>query len=561
MSLPPLANVFAIKSADPPLLDRVEGRVRAAKEGWSLRRPSPSWLVAVQSLPPTALTLEENVGIFFTEGGDQFEDTRGSIGTGSDSLARHQGDFGFLHVAPDAAATFVRSCGGRVPAYIRREGAYLALATRLTDLVELTPDAVELDPLPCAIWSIGQPIFPDDRTFFRGISQLPRGHVMTITADDRTRIDRYWDPRPDSLPEPTEAERREHIERCRSLLLDCLSRELNPDGHNLLTLSGGVDSSAMAALAAGTLGYPVSTISLLPTDEPHRRHAMSFIENLRRNYRFEKTWEFPLDQRGRVEAAASAPAVAFPVVNPALGLLPRVLEEKPHQVLFGGEFADQVCGSRFTVPDWLRHTSLTQLARDRARWPEGRRTFPRWVKQRMLGVAGRPHLPLPDELPTYVQPAVRQEYLDWRADRRRKVAADRRPLRYLALAADRDGFVPLSWEAASVLGVRTVWPFFNRAILELAFECHPRELVGPGTKRLLRAALKGDVPPMNLERADRGYWTTSDRSGPPPPSVPEMEHIFDLARLPREEAEIGLPTSWVFRRFLDSLRGLRSPLA
>ena len=49
----------------------------------------------------------------------------------------------------------------------------------------------------------------------------------------------------------------------------------------------------------------------------------------------------------------------------------------------------------------------------------------------------------------------------------------------------------------------------TRELLELAFQCHPSELVGPGTKRLLRRALAGDVPGVNLQRPDKG------RSAPP----------------------------------------------
>src|SRR4029077_308797 len=94
--------------------------------------------------------------------------------------------------------------------------------------------------------------------------------------------------------------------------------------------------------------------------------------------------------------------------------------------------------------------------------------------------------------------------------------------RYLALQAEKDGFVTMNWEAASALGVRRSFPFFYREVLELAFECHPSELVGPGTKKLLRAALAGDVPSRNLNRADKGHWGGSARdlqlesSGPLP---------------------------------------------
>jgi hypothetical protein len=62
----------------------------------------------------------------------------------------------------------------------------------------------------------------------------------------------------------------------------------------------------------------------------------------------------------------------------------------------------------------------------------------------------------------------------------------------------------MNWEACSTLGIRRSFPFFNREVLELAYECHPAELYGPGTKKLLRAALHNDVPSRNLYRQDKG---------------------------------------------------------
>jgi hypothetical protein len=60
------------------------------------------------------------------------------------------------------------------------------------------------------------------------------------------------------------------------------------------------------------------------------------------------------------------------------------------------------------------------------------------------------------------------------------------------------------WEATSTFGVRRSFPFINRESLELAFSCHPSELIGPGTKKTLRAALADDVPAENLQRPDKG---------------------------------------------------------
>lgn len=563
MSLPPLANVFALKSENSRLIDEVERVLSSRHPTRVVRRPSPSWLVAVEGVPPKSLSLEDGANIFFTEGNDLFDDKeRHAVARAArvslSSLAGYGGDFGFLHVDSDDEAVFVRSCGGRVPVYFRRGSTYIALGTLLSDLVALTPDDVSLDPLTCAIWAMGQALFPDGRTFLKGIESVPPGHAVTTTRDGRARIERYWSPRPTSLSRPTEERSRRHVDRCRTILLDYLSRELDPKGNNLLTLSGGVDSSSLAAVAAGTLGLPVGTLSLVPRHEPDLSREMTYIHNLRDNYRFERTWEFPLDYEGRVDAARSAPIVAFPVVHPALGLLPRILDDSDVSVLVGGEFADEVCGSAFTIPDWLRHTSALDLARRRKEWPQGRRTAARWMKHRVLALVRRPFMPMPEDLPDYIRPAVREEYKQWRADRREVLARDPLALPYLAFQLEQGGFIYMNWEVTSAVGVRRALPFVNRAMLELALECHPWELVGPSTKKLLRAALDGHVPPMNLYRTDRGHLSPPRRPPPAPVPVPGGEEVFELDRLASGEVELGVPIALLFSQFLGAVEALRA---
>jgi len=105
-----------------------------------------------------------------------------------------------------------------------------------------------------------------------------------------------------------------------------------------------------------------------------------------------------------------------------------------------------------------------------------------------------------------VRSDVQDEYRQWYLARQTRAARDKQDGRFLALRAESSGWVAMNWEAASAVGVRRSFPFFTREVLELAFECHPSELVGPGYKKLLRAALHADVPALNLSRTDKGGW-------------------------------------------------------
>jgi hypothetical protein len=111
------------------------------------------------------------------------------------------------------------------------------------------------------------------------------------------------------------------------------------------------------------------------------------------------------------------------------------------------------------------------------------------------------------DLPGWAPLEVATEYREWRRRHQAALARDHRPLRELAARAGADAWVAMYWEGASPLGVRPLLPFFNREVLELGFQCHPHELLGPGYKRLLREALRDDVPARNLFRPDGGAWT------------------------------------------------------
>ncbi|MFH0962846.1 MAG: asparagine synthase (glutamine-hydrolyzing) [Planctomycetota bacterium] len=97
------------------------------------------------------------------------------------------------------------------------------------------------------------------RTIFRDLSKLEAGHYL-IAQDGRIETRRYWERRGAQDTEarsPVEAER-----RLEELLLDSVRRRLIADVPVGVFLSGGIDSSTIAALACRVHNGPVRTFSV-----------------------------------------------------------------------------------------------------------------------------------------------------------------------------------------------------------------------------------------------------------------------------------------------------------
>ncbi len=553
MPRPPLANLFAVHDPDPHALHETMLALQQGGEFALVWCPAPGWVAAVAPLPDSSLDDEpvRQEQLAFAEGRDVVLDESGQDAAARvreiveladrqpERLASLPGDFGFIRFRAGGEATVVRSCGGLVPFYLKQSGRCWAIATRLGDMVRYLPDEPRLDPLVNAIWAASWGMFPDGRTFLEGVRILERGHFARL--GEQLQVGRYWNPRPKRAVRPTPAQAREHAQRLRALLIAKLERDLDPEGGNLLTLSGGVDSSSLGALAAGVAGRQVWTWSVLPSKENAEflREAMSFIDPLAQQFGFARRWETHFHERLVLELYPAAPRIVFHVIHPALCSLPQVAREAPVRVLFGGESADEVCGSAFTVADWGRDTSLLQLLFDPSLALKNPRLIVRWSRLRLSSWRGREMFPIPEELLEmdikgeerleFFHPEVQAQYLAWWKRKRNEWRHDTGPWRYLSMhLAVHDGYVPMNWEACSALGIRRSLPFFNREALELMFECHPTELYGPGTKKLLRAALHDDVPSKNLYREDKGGWGIGERKlnsswqePTPYPSLPE----------------------------------------
>jgi asparagine synthase (glutamine-hydrolysing) len=144
---------------------------------------------------------------------------------------------------------------GIKPLYYRDVGGELRFASELRALPrgEVDHDALEAF---LAFNSIPAPY-----SIFRDVRKLPAGHVL-VWEDGEATLDRYARPSPAQADELRDSDEAELSEELRARLRDSVRAHLLSDVPVGVLLSGGVDSAALAALAAQETPEPVHTFTI-----------------------------------------------------------------------------------------------------------------------------------------------------------------------------------------------------------------------------------------------------------------------------------------------------------
>jgi asparagine synthase (glutamine-hydrolysing) len=145
---------------------------------------------------------------------------------------------------------------GIKPLYYRHVGDELAFASELRALPR---GEIDLDALECflAFNSIPAPY-----SIFREIRKLPAGHLLVWEESGAVVVNRYARPGPVPRDELRAGDEAELVEELRARLRDSVRAHLLADVPVGVLLSGGVDSAALAALAAQETPEPVHTFTI-----------------------------------------------------------------------------------------------------------------------------------------------------------------------------------------------------------------------------------------------------------------------------------------------------------
>lgn len=133
---------------------------------------------------------------------------------------------------------------GARPAYLHRGSGVLRFANDLQPLLSELPGRPRPDRAGVAHW-ITASSRPGAGTLYDGVERLCAGE-MIVLGPGGTRTTRYWEPR---YEEPLDVAADELAERVHEGLKVAVGRRLAPDAPTGVLLSGGLDSSAVAAVA------------------------------------------------------------------------------------------------------------------------------------------------------------------------------------------------------------------------------------------------------------------------------------------------------------------------
>ncbi|KAJ6573421.1 putative asparagine synthase [Mycena vulgaris] len=202
----------------------------------------------------------------------------------------------------------------------------------------------------------------DDRTLFRGVQKLPAGYFAICRASGHIKTQAYWDLSYLTATAPASETLDSMVATVRSLLVDAVRLRLRSDVPLAVYLSGGIDSSAIAGIAADLLREKDPGAKL-------RTFTLVYTEN-------ESTDESPIAARTaahigaeliKVEAGETelvgaleeciwhSEQVISSFHGPGKMLLSRAVRSKGYKVVLSGEGADEIfAGYGWFPPEYLR---------------------------------------------------------------------------------------------------------------------------------------------------------------------------------------------------------------
>jgi asparagine synthase (glutamine-hydrolysing) len=471
---------------------------------------------------------------------------------GADALGRLHGMFAFaLYDERDGSFFLARDRIGIKPLYYYDDGRRFAFASEPAAL-RATP-GLDLERDPSAWYDfLTYQLVPAPKTAWRRVRKLPAGHLLVRKAG-RTEVRRWWDLEfePDSRLDEDRA-----LEALDLVLTDAVRAHQMSDVPLGLFLSGGVDSSLVAAYAARAAGEPLEAFSVRFRDGQDDEAALAEAAAKR----FGMAWTaVDFEESDLLETIPRLPEVfgepfADQAALPMLGLS-RLAASRVKVVLsgdggdethlgYGRYFKERERRGSYALADalggsWLARSPLGRLPalRNAAEGTLGRLChfyggIPRHTKRALFDVLA-PELEDYDDYWLYrehdrpeLEPLARLAYLDFQS-------------------ALPDGILAKVDRTTMRSGLEARPPLLDHHLVELAARI-PSEVKAPRGERkhLLKRLLERHLPAATVRRRKRGF------------SIPIRRFVEERGLL-RLERDLEIPGA--FRISREKAERLLSP--
>lgn len=418
-------------------------------------------------------------------------------------VERFNGIFAFAVYDPGARRLFLaRDPLGVKPLFYTQRGNAFIFGSEIKTLLAhpAVEPVLDRDGL-CEIFALGPACIPGSGVF-KGIREIPPACCVTVTPEG-CELREYWKPTAEENHE-TQRDAAEHL--C-ALLTDAIQRQLVGDVPLCAFLSGGLDSSAIAAVAAAEFkkrGRTLTTYSIdyeenekyfqkslfQPTpDQPWAEKMHRFIGSEHRTY-VERHPALAAALRDAVRAR-DLPGMAD--VDSSLWLFCREIR-KNFVVALSGECADEVFGGYpwYTRPEMMYAD-----------------TFP-WS----LYVENRREILAPGLRNLGVAEMARAQYLETlrqvpHLDGETPLVRRQRELFYLNIKWFMVNLLTRKDRMSMANSLEVRVPFADYRLVQYAFNLPPEiKFVGGREKGLLREALRGILPDEIVDRKKSPYPKT-----------------------------------------------------
>ncbi|HEX9163187.1 MAG TPA: asparagine synthase (glutamine-hydrolyzing) [Thermoanaerobaculia bacterium] len=267
---------------------------------------------------------------------------------GTDAIATLDGMFGLaIRDNRSGALILARDRAGEKPLFYARVGREIVFASELQSVLQHPSVSRDLDPIAIAEY-LRLGYVPEPRTMFAAVRRVPAGSYIRFNGSEE--VTRYWQPETFTT---IERSTHEAIVELRHLIEMAVTKQVMSDVPVGVFVSGGLDSSILAALASKVIGVDkVHTFSAQFAERSYDESgdAARVAVRMRTRYVPVRT-----DEETLLEALAHVTKnVAEPIADPAI--LPTFLLARTARnyvkVILSGEGADELFGG---YPTYIGH--------------------------------------------------------------------------------------------------------------------------------------------------------------------------------------------------------------